>query len=554
MHSAKPYSFLIIFLPCLFLSASSALFPEFNVHLPLLNEVTGGRNNGQNAVLEDMKNLILERRMDELPNNNSTVILAAEKTHRRDPLAKFEYYTGGWDYRNMHYFSSLWFSAAPLFIIAVIWFVVVGLSFCCSLICCLCCFCCRSQRKKPHEYSENAHRASLAFLTIFTIAAICGCVVLYINQEKFSKSVSHVLEFILKRGLSIFDNLMSVMTALASAANATTDQFRLPPELDNNINIVDELIQSTGDLPKIQSLATSKGIQQVLSPAGLALEIIAGVMLVLTFLGFLFSILGLRYCVYMLAFIGWILVTAAFILSGVFLVFHNAVADTCVAMDEWLENPRANSPVSLQLLPCMDKKTAEQTLNTSRATAYFLIDASNKYIKGVANQQLPPTAGPLYHNQSGPLVPLVCNPFNPDFSNRKCAPAEVNISDASPELKKYTCEVGEGEICSTQGRLTPDTYEQITSSVNVSNSLYNSGEFLVELLNCSIVLKTFTEISEDYCPNLRHYSFRTYLGMLIIAASVMCSLSFWIFYGRERQHKKRYKKYRARQSHDPFAH
>lgn len=105
--------------------------------------------------------------------------------------------------------------------------------------------------------------------------------------------------------------------------------------------------------------------------------------------------------------------------------------DTCVAMEEWLENPRGNSPVSLQLLPCMDKKTAEETLNTSRATTYYLIDVSNKYINQVANQQLPPVAGPLYHNQSGPLVPLLCNPYNPDFTSRICAPAEVNISDAS---------------------------------------------------------------------------------------------------------------------------
>ncbi|XP_065865495.1 uncharacterized protein [Euphorbia lathyris] len=442
---------------------------------------------------------------------------------------------------------------SPLFIIAVIWFIVVGLSFCIAFICCCCCFCCRHQRKKPHAYSETAHRASLAFLTLFTIAAICGCIVLYINQADFSSAVAHVLEFILKKGLSIFDHLKSVMTSLSSAADITIDQFRLPPELQNNINAVDQLIQSTADMPQLQSLATSKSIQEVLSPAGLVLEIIAAVMLVLAFLGFLFSILGLRFCIYMLTFIGWILVTIAFILCGVFLAFHNAVADTCVAMDEWLENPRADSPLSLQLLPCLDKKTAEQTLNTSRATSYFLIDAANKYINGVANQKLPPNAGPLYHNQSGPLVPLLCNPFNSDFTNRKCAPAEVNISNASPELKKYTCEVGEGEICSTEGRLTPEAYEQITSSVNVSNSLYNSGEFLVELLNCSVVLKTFTEISEDYCPNLRHYSFRTYLGMLIIAASVMCSLSFWIFYGRERQHRKKYKKYRAKQSHDPFA-
>lgn len=36
---------------------------------------------------------------------NSTLVLAAERTHRKDPLDNFNYYKGGWNISEKHYFS-----------------------------------------------------------------------------------------------------------------------------------------------------------------------------------------------------------------------------------------------------------------------------------------------------------------------------------------------------------------------------------------------------------------------------------------------------------------
>ncbi|XP_050231284.1 uncharacterized protein LOC126680246 [Mercurialis annua] len=480
--------------------------------------------------------------------NSSTLILAAEKTHRRDPFNNYSYYTGGWDYRSLHYWASVTFSAAPLFITAVVWFVVLGVSLCCA---CLCCCCCRS--KKSVGYSQLAYALSLFFLILSTAAVIIGCIVLYINQDKFSKSVAYVLEFILKKGISIFESFMSIVTAFGSAAKVSVNQVPLPPDLQNHINSVNQMIQSTANVPQLQSIANAKTIQRVLVPASLALNIVAAIMLILALFGLLCAICGFQCCIYVLAVLGWILVTMAFILCGIFLIFHNAVADTCVAMDDWLQNPTADSPLSLQFLPCMDKKTAEETLATTKETSSYMINSINTYISEVANKDLLSATGPLNHKLSGPLVPLLCNPFNSDLTDRKCVPAEVNFTDADQEWKKNTCEVSGVGICITPGRLTPATYAQMTASANVSYTLYSSGKFLVELLDCSFVLNTFKEISDTYCPSLRRYSFWTYVGLVIIAASVMCSLIFWLCYGRERQHRKTTNKYKAREDFNPFA-
>lgn len=39
------------------------------------------------------------------PEQNSSLILAAESTHRKDPLDGFNYYKGGWNISERHYFS-----------------------------------------------------------------------------------------------------------------------------------------------------------------------------------------------------------------------------------------------------------------------------------------------------------------------------------------------------------------------------------------------------------------------------------------------------------------
>lgn len=109
----------------------------------------------------------------------------------------------------------------------------------------------------------------------------------------------------------------------------------------------------------------------------------------------------------------------------------SVVADTCVAMEDYLHNPTADSPLNLQFLPCLDQKTAQETFNTSKETTSGLVTMVNQYITDAINADLPPETDLLYHNQSGPLVPLLCDPYNPDMTNRTCDLAEVTFANFS---------------------------------------------------------------------------------------------------------------------------
>lgn len=106
------------------------------------------------------------------------------------------------------------------------------------------------------------------------------------------------------------------------------------------------------------------------------------------------------------------------------------VADSCVAMNEWVEHPHAHTALD-DILPCVDVATAEESLNRSREVTSQLVNVVNQVITNVSNQNFPPQMKPLYYNQTGPLMPLLCNPYTPDLNSRPCFIGEVDFNNAT---------------------------------------------------------------------------------------------------------------------------
>ncbi|KAK4362152.1 hypothetical protein RND71_017393 [Anisodus tanguticus] len=459
---------------------------------------------------------------------NSSLVLAAERTHRKDPLEDRKYYTGGWNISDDHYWASVAYTGAPLFIIALFWFVTCGI---CLLLVCICCCCCRRGR---YGYSQTAYALSLIFLSAFTIAAIIGSAFLYTGQGKFHDGTKHTLDYVVQQAGSTVDSLRNVSNILAVAKHTGVSQIFLPQNVQNNIDRVDAKISSAAETLESETEKNKKDIMMILDLVRRILIIVASVMLGLAALGFLFSILGVQVLVYILVIIGWILVAVTFILCGAFLVLHNATGDTCVAMDDWVKNPSAHTALD-DIIPCVDTATAQETLSQSKEVTFQLIGVVNRIITNVSN--ITPPSG-IGYNQSGPLVPTLCNPFNSDKTDWKCTSGEVELNNATQVWRNYVCQISASNVCSTVGRLTPSMYDQMTAVVNVSNGLYHFGPFLSELLDCTFLRDTLTVIHNEHCPDLGRYSKWVYVGLALVSASVMLSLICWVLYARERRHRK----------------
>ncbi|TXG62219.1 hypothetical protein EZV62_013582 [Acer yangbiense] len=476
--------------------------------------------------------------LQEVPpgNENSSLVLAAERTYRKDPLNDFKRYTGGWNIDDRHYWASVSFTAAPLFLIAAVWFLGFGL---CLMLICLCHFCCTRQ---SYGYSRIAYALSLVFLILFTIAAIVGCVVLYTGQGKFHNTTTKTLDYVVNQADSTVKKLNEVSGYLGSAKQTGVNKVFLPSNVQTDIDNIEAKIDSSASNLSNQTSKNSQRIRDLLDSVRMALIVIAAVMLLLTFLGFLFSLFGLKFLVYLLVIIGWILVAGTFILCGIFLLLHNVTADTCVAMNQYVQHPAAHTALD-KIIPCVDNATAQETLMRTKEVSSQLVEVINTVISNVSNINFAPNFVPMYFNQSGPLVPKLCNPFRPDLTNRVCSAGEVDYDNATQVWKTYVCQVSASGICTTTGRLTPSMYDQIGVAFNLSYGLYNYGPFLVSLQDCTFVRQTFTDIYRDHCPDLRHYSRYIYIGLVMVSAAVMLSLVFWVIYGRERRHRVYTKNY-----------
>lgn len=112
---------------------------------------------------------------------------------------------------------------------------------------------------------------------------------------------------------------------------------------------------------------------------------------------------------------------------------NSVTSDSCVAMEEWVAHPTEHTALD-EIIPCVEPATANESLYRTRQVTFQLVNLVNQVITNVSNQNFPsppPVSTPFYYNQSGPLMPLLCNPFKPDLSNRTCTRGEVTLDNAT---------------------------------------------------------------------------------------------------------------------------
>ncbi|KAI3792092.1 hypothetical protein L2E82_05962 [Cichorium intybus] len=518
-----PFSFLL-FLALFFLLSNGESKSPISRSTPTSGNYKGGKY--------ELVNSWGNRRLlgDEQKKGNAALVLAQERTTRKDPLDKFKKYRGGWNIKERHYWASVAFTAAPFFVVAAAWFVIFGLFL--SLICF--CYCCC--RKESYGYSKIAYTLSLVLLILFTMMAIVGCIVLYTGQGKFHQTTTKTLRYIVSQAEITAKRLRNVSDDLASAKNIAVAQVFLPVDVQADIDEIQTKLNASAIELSERTKENKEDIRDILETVSIALIVISAVMLLWTFLGFMFSLLGLQCMVYTLVLFGWVFVTITFILCGVFLCLHNVTADSCEAMNQWVENPTAHTNLD-DILPCVDNVTAQETEKRTKEVTAQLTTVINQVIRNVTNGNFPASYAPLYYNQSGPTMPPLCNPFNSNFTTRTCESGEVPLSDASQVYSKFVCQVSPSGQCTTQGRLTPESFRQMSAGIELGYSLYLYGPFLVDLQDCTFVRQTFTDISRDHCPGLCRYLNWIYVGLLMVSMAVMLSLVFWVIFGRERRHR-----------------
>ena len=105
-----------------------------------------------------------------------------------------------------------------------------------------------------------------------------------------------------------------------------------------------------------------------------------------------------------------------------------------MAMGQWVDNPHAETALS-NILPCVDQGTTNDTLYKSKLVVNDITNIINGFIGTYANSNAPSEANSNYYNQSGPLMPYLCYPYDSQLRDLECPSQAVSIANASVVCK-----------------------------------------------------------------------------------------------------------------------
>ncbi|XP_057962687.1 uncharacterized protein LOC131154148 [Malania oleifera] len=454
-------------------------------------------------------------------DDKETLVLAAKRTKRPDILCGFRWYHGGWDITNRHYWASVGFTGAAGFILATLWFISFGVALVVH-------HCCGWRINIKGKGSTRSQRICLILLIVFTCAAAIGCIFLSVGQNEFYGEALQTLKYVVNQSDYTVQTLTNVTDYLTLAKTINVAQVFLPSNVKDDIDRLNVDLNTAANTLMEKTNENSSKMRKVFHTVRSALITVASVMLVLSLLGLFLSILGYRHAVLIFIVGGWFLVAITFILCGGFIILNNAISDTCMAMEEWVDNPHAETALS-SILPCVDQRTTNHTLVQSKKVITDIVNIVNQVIYTIANSDLP-NNDPKYYNQSGPLMPPLCYPFDSQLQDQQCGDIEVSIANASVVWQNYTCMVSASGLCASVGRVTPSMFGQLVAAVNISYALEHYAPPLLSLQDCNFVRQTFLEITSSYCPPLDHHLQMVNAGLGLISTGVMLCLILWILY------------------------
>ncbi|XP_031113576.1 uncharacterized protein LOC116017184 [Ipomoea triloba] len=502
---------------CLGLTPADSLHPRepLRVIVDLGKETLGSWKDG---VLQDTTEVLGSSNK----GLNGTLVLGGNRTRRPDILSGFHKYRGGWDIANKHYWASVGFTGAAGFIFAVLWFIAFGFALVVHH------FCGWKINIKDEE-THCSQKICLIVLIVFTCAAAIGCILLSVGQDEFHAEALDTLKYVVNQSDYTVQTLRNVSEYLSLAKTVNVAQIYLPSDVKDDIDHLNVDLINAADTLEEKTDESSGKIRRVFNIMRSALVTVAAVMLIISILGLCLSILGHQHAIHIFIISGWLLVVLTFVLCGVFVIVDNAISDTCMAMEEWVDNPHAETALS-NILPCVDQRTTNRTLIKSKQVVVDVANVVNGFIDTYANANPTDPVNSNYYNQSGPFMPHLCYPYDSQLQDLPCPSEQVSVANASLVWQQYICNVSAYGFCSSVGRVTPDMYGHLVAALNVSYALEHYTLPLLDLQNCNFVRDTFRNITSDYCPPLEHYLRVVNAGLALISVGVMLSLALWVIY------------------------
>ncbi|GAB4849102.1 hypothetical protein Ancab_003910 [Ancistrocladus abbreviatus] len=408
--------------------------------------------------------------------------------HRRDPLRKFEFYNGGYDLKDKHYWASVAFTGIHGYAVAGVW-LLFGLGFGIFLIVKTIK---RGRSSNVMEHSNSSYYMVFLMVVLLTLLAITATgLVIASNQHSLQQTKT------LKS--TIFGTGAVARRKIHRVNKAMKDMLvYLCPYDQHTCLLLNKTSNALGD--------ESHTIQQFVHKYGHSIDIaiwivyLINLVIVTANLVFLVAVLVLLLLHWqpgflIIIFFFWILATACWVLTGIDFFLHNFAEDTCAALQNFLEKPGNNSLSSI--LPCGSMLKAESVLTDIGRTIHNFI---------AEIMELPKQLEYLRENDNAVRFRTICDPFsgapNYSFIPGRCPKDAIPIGKIPDILARFNCygDNNNRDLCRGRLKILPQSAFVIAYAYSRSvQDLINVYPDLESLIHCSFVKDRISDAELNLC-------------------------------------------------------
>ncbi|CAI5496699.1 unnamed protein product [Closterium sp. Naga37s-1] len=347
-------------------------------------------------------NHVNRRALQASPLQNVT--LAPNRTHRKNPLDGFNYYTGGWNPSSKDYWASVVWSVVYAPLLGLLW-VILGLGIVgFSLLTCLCCRDKWSEMRDPAyaKYTKKDLWVPLGFMLLGIVAVLVGFSVMVAGGAQLKNRVDNVTHYLTEQ-VDFTASVVYNLTKIVETSSTITVANAVIPA-DKKADIENKARQANQTATELQA-KTADGIDIINSSLRLltiTFYVIGCIITALCLFALLFSLLKWVIASNIIITIIWVVVFFTWCTTAALIIAYLVNGDTSVALEQVQQSPTMSSAMD-KYLHCIPSEKLLNATRYARYTAATVLTTANSSVAANAPRAL------TYLNAPGGI----CVPYGP---------------------------------------------------------------------------------------------------------------------------------------------
>ncbi|KAL8104392.1 uncharacterized protein LOC141678931 [Apium graveolens] len=448
--------------------------------------------------------------------NSTQPIKQKDDTVRVDPLDHLKKYRGGYEIRDLHYWSSTVYTGVPGYALGVLW-LLCGILYAFYFLVTKFCFKCCDKRKlrKRSLYSRQYYIWPVLVAVFFTVLAIIGCGIVLGGDAKFHSRAKTVVDIIIDTAEEASTTIFNTTDAMRIMSQNLDSAYGGTAEAASFLNYTSVRLDSTASDIEREARKNRHFIDLGLKIVYIVTMSIISLTLAASIALLVFGILKLRRALYLFIVICWLLAVFCWLFFGLYFFLENFAEDTCTALESFQRNPYNNTLSSI--LPCDELVSTQSDLKDVSAGVYNLVNQVNANLSAQE------------------AFVQICNPFSapPEYNYQpeNCPPSAIRIGDIPAAVKLIACtDSNDNNQTCVGGIYIPNSeFRRLEAYTTSIQNLLNAYPGMDSLVECQTVKNAFAEILEKHCKPLKRDTHMVWASMAYLSSVMVILVLLWTY-------------------------